>query len=60
MELIRGKRAEHLDVVRDVLLRARWADESKFIPSANTHVILYLSARRGNAIGHLLIRVINE
>jgi hypothetical protein len=60
MELIRMKRAEHFEIVFNVLLLARRADESKFVSGGNAHVILHLPARRGDAIGHLLIQAINE
>jgi hypothetical protein len=46
---------EHLKVVLNVLLRARWAIESKFVSGANAHVVLCLAARRGNTICHLLV-----
>jgi hypothetical protein len=60
MELIWVKRAEHVEVVCNVPLRARWAEEPKFISSANTHMILHLSVQCGNAVGHLLMQVITE
>jgi hypothetical protein len=52
--------AECFKVMLDLLLCTRWAIESKFISSANAHVVLRLAAGRGNTICHLLVWVISK
>jgi hypothetical protein len=60
MKLVWVECAEHVEVVLGISLRACRADKSKFVSGANAHVVLHLTARRGDAIRHLFIYMINK